>query len=181
MFHLISFSPHFIDHVSLLFPSVHSSSHSFHLSQSILFIFILFGCIHITWSFNHIVSFTFQPIPSLGVRNLRVSLNKFLILDRDRYSLVEAELRWFLLLLVSLCWAGIAWVFWLLCWNIGGGVWVHGAWGWGFCRGVCCRGWRGGGLVSVRCGSCGEFVLGSASYLRFSVTCHVSYIYQVYK
>ena len=30
-------------------------------------------------------------------------LNKFLILDR--YSLLEAELRWFLLLLVSLCWA----------------------------------------------------------------------------
>ena len=93
MFHLISFSPHFIDHVSLLFPSVHSSSHSFHLSQSILFIFILFGCIHITWSFNHIVSFTFQPIPSLGISNLRVSLDKFLILDR--YSLLEAELQWF--------------------------------------------------------------------------------------
>ena len=83
----------FIDHVSLLFPSVHSSSHSFHLSQSILFIFILFGCIHITWSFNHIVSFTFQPIPSLGISNLRVSLDKFLILDR--YSLLEAELRCF--------------------------------------------------------------------------------------
>ena len=93
MFHLISFSPHFIDHVSLLFPSVHSSSHSFHLSQSILFIFTLFGCIHITWSFNHIVSFTFQPIPSLGISNLRVSLDKFLILDR--YSLLEAELRCF--------------------------------------------------------------------------------------
>ena len=93
MFHLISFSPHFIDHVSLLFPSVHSPSHSFHLSQSISFIFTLFGCIHITWSFNLIVSFTFQPIPSLEINDLRVSLDKFLILDR--YSLLEAELQWF--------------------------------------------------------------------------------------
>ena len=48
MFHLISFSPHFIDHVSFLFPSVHSPSHSFHLPQSISFIFTLFGCIHVT-------------------------------------------------------------------------------------------------------------------------------------
>ena len=93
MFHLIPFRPHFIDHVSLLFPSVHSPSHSFHLSQSILFIITLFGCINITWSFNHIVSFTFQPIPSLGISDLRVSLDKFLILDR--YSLPEAGLRWF--------------------------------------------------------------------------------------
>ena len=93
MFHLISFSPHFIDHVSLLFPSVHSPSHSFHLSQSISFIFTLFGCIHITWSFNLIVSFTFQPIPSLEINDLRVSLDKFLILDR--YSLLEADLRCF--------------------------------------------------------------------------------------
>ena len=77
----------------LLFPSVDSPSHSFHLSQSKLFIFTLFGYINITWSFNHIVSFTFQPIPSLGISDLRVSLDKFLILDR--YSLLEAELRWF--------------------------------------------------------------------------------------
>ena len=81
MFHLISLSPHFIDHVSFLFPSVHSPSHSFHLPQSISFMFTLFGCIHITWSFNLIVSFTFQPIPSLEINNLRVSLDKFLILD----------------------------------------------------------------------------------------------------
>ena len=114
-FMVIFISPQFISFISPI------TVHLIHI--------YVFGCIHITWSFNHIVSFTFQPIPSLGVRNLRVSLNKFLILDRDRYSLVEAELRWFLLLLVSLCWAGIAWVFWLLCWNIGGGVWVHGAWG----------------------------------------------------
>ena len=105
MFHLISFSPHFIDHVSFyflesttlhwsfLFPSVHNPSHSFHLPQSISFMFTLFGCIHITWSFNLIVSFTFQPIPSLEINNLRVSLDKFLILDR--YSLLEAGLRCF--------------------------------------------------------------------------------------
>ena len=82
-----------IDHVSLLFPSVHSPSHSVHLSQSISFIFALFGCIHIAWSFNHIVSFTFQLISSPGIGNLRVSLDKFFMLDR--YSLLEAELRWF--------------------------------------------------------------------------------------
>ena len=77
MFHIISLSPHFIDHVSFLFPSVHSPSHSFHLPQSISFMFTLFGCIHITWSFNLIVSFTFQPIPSLEINDLWVSLDKF--------------------------------------------------------------------------------------------------------
>ena len=87
-FHLTSFSPHFIDHVS--FSLVHSPSHSFHLPQSI---FTLFGCIHITWSFNLIVSFTLQPIPSVEINRLRVSVDKFLILDR--YSLLEAELQWF--------------------------------------------------------------------------------------
>ena len=93
IFHLFSFSPHLIDHVSFLFPSVHSPSHSFHVPQSISVVFTLFGCIHITWSFNLTVSFTFQPIPSLEINDLRVSLDKFLILDR--YSLLEAELQWF--------------------------------------------------------------------------------------
>ena len=93
MFHLISFSPHFVDHVSFLLPSVRSPSHSLHLPQSISFISTLFGCIHITWSFNLIVSFTFQPTPSLEINDLRVSSEKFLILDRC--SLLEAELRWF--------------------------------------------------------------------------------------
>ena len=93
MFHVIFFSPHFTDHVSFLFPSLHSPSHSFHLPQSISFTFTLFGCIHITWSFNLIVSFTFQPIPSLEINDLWVSLDKSLILDR--YSLLETELRWF--------------------------------------------------------------------------------------
>ena len=93
MFHLISLSPHFIDHVSFLFPSVHSPSHLFHLPQSISFMFTLFGCIHITWSFNLIVSFTFQSIPFLEINDLWVSLDKFLILDR--YPLLEADLRCF--------------------------------------------------------------------------------------
>ena len=93
MFHIISLSPHFIDHVSFLFPSVHSPSHSFHLPQSISFMFTLFGCIHITWSFNFIVSFSFHPIPSLEINDLRESLDKILILDR--YLLLEADLRCF--------------------------------------------------------------------------------------
>ena len=93
MFHLISFNPHFIDHVSCLFPSVHGPSHSFYLPQSISFMFTSFGCIHIIWSFNLIVSFTFQPIPSLEINDQRVSLDKFSILDR--YSLLEADLRFF--------------------------------------------------------------------------------------
>ena len=59
MFHLISFSPYLTVHVSSYFPSVHSPSRLFHLPQSFSFIFTLFGCIHITWSFNLIVSFTF--------------------------------------------------------------------------------------------------------------------------
>ena len=79
-FIFISFSPHIL-------------SHSFYLPQSISFPFTFFGCIHITRSFNLIVSFTFQPIPSLEINNLRVSLDKFFILDR--YSLLEAELQWF--------------------------------------------------------------------------------------
>ena len=93
MFHLIFLSPHFIDHVSFLFPSIHSPSHSVHLPQSILFMFTLFGCIHITWSFNLIVSFTFQRILSLEISDLRVPLDNFLILDR--YSLLKAGLRCF--------------------------------------------------------------------------------------
>ena len=93
MFHLISVSPHFIDHVSFLFPSIHIPSHSFHVPQSILFIFTLFDCIHMTWPFKLIIGFTFQPIPSLEINNLLVPLDKYLILER--YSLLEVDLRWF--------------------------------------------------------------------------------------
>ena len=35
-----------------------------------------------TWSFNLIVNFTVQPISSLEINDLGVSLDKFLILDR---------------------------------------------------------------------------------------------------
>ena len=80
MFHFISFSPHFIDDASFLFLSIHSPSHSFHLLQSISFIFALTGYIYIPWLFNHIVSFTFQPILSLEINDLRVFLDKYLIL-----------------------------------------------------------------------------------------------------
>ena len=106
MLHLISFNPHAIVHVSsdflqftlhwscFIFISFKPHSTSFISSTTVHLIHItLFGCTHITWSFNLIVNFTFQPIPSMEINNLRVSLNKFLILDR--YSLLEAELRWF--------------------------------------------------------------------------------------
>ena len=76
-FHFISVSLHFIDHTSFLFPSVY-----FLQSISFLpFFYILFGCIHITWSFNLTVSFTFQQIPFLEINDLRVSLDRFLIFD----------------------------------------------------------------------------------------------------
>ena len=70
-----------------------STVYPIHLPQSILFIFPLIGCSHITWSFNLILSFTFQPISSLEINDLRMALDKSLILDK--YSLLEAELRWF--------------------------------------------------------------------------------------
>ena len=46
------------------------------------------------------VSFTFQPIPSLEINDLPMSLDKFLILDK--HSLLETGLRWFYYSL-SLC------------------------------------------------------------------------------
>ena len=87
----ISFPREFtLDHVSFLYPQ----SISFISPTTVTsFMFTLFGCIHITWSFKLIVSFTFQPMPSLEINDLRVSLDKFLILDR--YSLLEADLRCF--------------------------------------------------------------------------------------
>ena len=90
MFHLISFSLHFIDHVSFYFLQstvhlihfiYHSPSHS-HLSY--LFALILHG--NSTYC-------QFQLIPSLLINDLRVSLDKFLIWDI--YSLLEAEFLWF--------------------------------------------------------------------------------------
>ena len=101
MFHYISFSPHFIVHVSSHFleSTLHCSCFIFisFSPQSISFISpTTVHLVHIyliTWSFNHIVSFTFQPILSLEINDLRMSLDKFLILDR--YSLLEADLRCF--------------------------------------------------------------------------------------
>ena len=75
------------------FPSIHTSLIMFHFisfsPQSIPFSFTLFGCTHITWSFSQslTVSFTFQPILSLEINDLRVSLDKFLILDKDIHHL----------------------------------------------------------------------------------------------
>ena len=88
-FYLISFSLSCF----ILFSSVCSPSHSFRLTKSTSFTFTLFGYTHITLAFNLIVSFIFQPILPLEMKHLRVSMDKSLILDR--YSLSEAELRWF--------------------------------------------------------------------------------------
>ena len=60
MFHFISFSPHFIVHVSSYF--LQSTPHIIYHSPSGSYLSYL-GCIHITWSFNLIVSFKFQAIP----------------------------------------------------------------------------------------------------------------------
>ena len=56
MFHFIAFSPHLIVHVSSYFlqSTVHLIYFIYHSPSS-----SLFGCVHITWSFNFIVSFTF--------------------------------------------------------------------------------------------------------------------------
>ena len=89
MLHLISFSPHFIVHV----PS-HFLQSTFHWSCIIFISFrsqsISLILIYIKWSLNVIVSFNFQPILSLEINNLRVSLDKLLI--SNIYSLHEAEL-----------------------------------------------------------------------------------------
>ena len=151
MFHLISFSPHFIVHESSL-PSVDTSLLMFHCyflqstvhlihlayhspSRSYLPYLVIY---HITCSLNHIVSFAFQPNLSPGISGLRVFLKEVLILDR--YSLLEAELRWFYYSL-SLCvgkekqrWK-VAWVFFLKYRR-----WCFVPW--------CFRmGWGGGGLL----------------------------------
>ena len=76
----------------ILLPSAHSPTHSFRLPLSISLTITLFGCTHITSSFNLIVSFSFQPNLFLK-NNPQRSLDKVLILDR--YSLLEAELWWF--------------------------------------------------------------------------------------
>ena len=99
MFHFISVSPHFMFHFILFSPQsisfissatvnlihfiCHSQSHS-HLTYLIALILHLHAIL--------LSVSLFQPIPSLEINDLRVSLDKVLILDR--YSLLEAELRW---------------------------------------------------------------------------------------
>ena len=58
-----------------------------------------------------------------------------------------------------------------LWWGVGGGVLWDGGVLWGYLL-------LGSG---VPCGGCEGFVLRSARYLRFSVTCDRISIYQVYK
>ena len=98
MFHFISVSPHFMFHfiffspqsisfissatVNLIHFICHSQSHS-HLTYLIALILHLHAIL--------LSVSLFQPIPSLEINDLRVSLDKVLILDR--YSL--PELRWF--------------------------------------------------------------------------------------
>ena len=106
MFHLISFSPHFTVHVSshflqstlhwscFIFISFSPQSISFISPTTVHLIHIYLIWLYLTWLFDHIVIFTFQPIPSLEINDLLVSLDKFLILDR--YSLLEAELWCFI-------------------------------------------------------------------------------------
>ena len=87
-FHLIFFSPHFIDHVSFLFPSVHlihfiyhSPSHSY-LNLPYLVPLILHG---------HSTLLSLSLFSQSRLWKL-TTFDKFLILNR--YSLFEAELRW---------------------------------------------------------------------------------------
>ena len=108
LLHLISCSPHFIVHVSFHFfqSALHCSCFSFisfspqsisfissYHNHTISFTMTIFGCTNVTSSLNLIVTFTFQPIPSLEINNLGVSIDTVLICDR--YSLLEAELPWF--------------------------------------------------------------------------------------
>ena len=129
MFHIISFSSHFIDHVLshflqstphcscfILSPSVYTSLFMFHLIsfsphlivhvssyffQSTLHCscFISFPFIYLIWLYSYYMVIQphckchFLANQVLEFNDLRVSLDKFSILDR--YSLLEAELRWF--------------------------------------------------------------------------------------
>ena len=112
-------SSHFLVHISshflqstlyclcfISFPSVHTSLIMFHFYflQStvhlIHFIYYVPSRSHLPYLVVFILhghstslSVSLQPIPSLEINDLRVSLDNFLILDR--YSLLEAELRWF--------------------------------------------------------------------------------------
>ena len=105
MFHLIFLQSTLHCSCFISFPSVHTSlcfifisfspqSISFISPTTVHLIHIYLIWLYLTWLFDHIVIFTFQPIPSLEINDLLVSLDKFLILDR--YSLLEAELWCFI-------------------------------------------------------------------------------------
>ena len=109
-----------------LFPSAHTSLFMFHC----YFLQSTVHLIHFTYRspsrsyLSYLVAFILHGhstmlsvslfSQSLGISDLRVSLDEFFILDG--YSLVEAEFRWFYYSL-SLCvargiqWWGVAWVF----------------------------------------------------------------------
>ena len=100
MLHLISSSPDFIDHVSS--HSLQSTVHSIHLiyhspsDSHLTYLFVLILHSHPT-----LCHFHFSANPFCGNKRTRgVFLDKVLI--TNVYSLLEAELLWFLLLLVSL-------------------------------------------------------------------------------
>ena len=79
---LISFSPHLIAYVSIVFLSFDSpQSHLFYVPL----------LLHGHSAFVIIVSFTYQL--SVEINHLRVPLDMFLMLDR--YSLFESEIQWF--------------------------------------------------------------------------------------
>ena len=83
MFNLISFSPHFIDHVSFYFHLIYFINiHIYHIWLHSYYIVIQLYC-----------QFHFSANPVLKINYPQVSLDQVLILDR--YSLLEAELRWF--------------------------------------------------------------------------------------
>ena len=69
VFYLIFFSPHFIDHVS-----IHVIQSTVHLIHVYLPYFVVAFILH-TLSFNLIVSFTVQPLQSLEINDIWVSLD----------------------------------------------------------------------------------------------------------
>ena len=106
MFHVISFSPHFIDHVSIYFlkSTLHWSCFIFisFSPQSISFIsptavHLVHVCLIWLYSYYIVIQihcqFHVSANASLEINDRRVSLDKFSILNR--YSLLEADFRSF--------------------------------------------------------------------------------------
>ena len=92
MFHLISFSPHFIDHVSVCF--LHSTVHLIHFTyHSLTCSYLPYLAVFILLGHSTILSVSLSSQSRLWKLTTYESLNKCLIFDR--YSLLEAELRCF--------------------------------------------------------------------------------------